>query len=599
MTTTSTVEYRVIVFPERHELQVEVTLSGPVATGFVDLKIPTWVPGDYSFAPLARDLFNMTARCGVTDKPLLVRRNGWQGYVIEGGAGLVRVSYTASAWGDDLSESAGLVDDRFAVVLGARYLFAPEHLGACRVEYQLPKGWDVHHPSGARRMGENVNAWEYPSYEILLDTPVTLGHFDKILHDVHGTPFWFIFIDRGVGFETEVDRFVKSVAGAASSFYDVFGSFPFEDYTFILSLNPNNDWGLEHLTSTMCGLGPDVFVDDDSFKIGVRVCAHELFHAWNVRRCRPSPLGHLETRLEHGAFTEGLWLAEGFTRYYEFLSCARAGVYTASQFFSNIVGYHRHLTAQPAYQRVSATDSSYASYLNHSKYAGRVNNSIDYYDKGMLVAFAIDAVLRTAVPDSSLDTAFKSFYQRFVGFGPGHPGYTTDDVLDFFGVLHPPLVGLIAAAILHPAGLDTPEQLRSIGFEVTLGPALNLGLVFQDQISPEIYGVLDDSPAGAAGLAPGDIITSINNHAFSVAGLTWVGGHAEPVTLGVRRGHRDLSFALAPAPRERIQSIRWIGNEVQHGRIGAWLHQQKTDLTLGEKIDLGFYENFHGVEIVI
>lgn len=147
------------------------------------------------------------------------------------GAGKVQVSYTTSAWGDDLSESAGLVDDHFAVVLGARYLFAPAHLGVCRVDYQLPAGWDIHHPSGARRIGEDVSAWEYPSYEILLDTPVVMGHFEKIQHDVHGTPFWFVFVDRGVGFKAEVERFVTTVASTVSAFHEIFGPFPFEDYT--------------------------------------------------------------------------------------------------------------------------------------------------------------------------------------------------------------------------------------------------------------------------------------------------------------------------------------------------------------------------------
>jgi predicted metalloprotease with PDZ domain len=598
MTASSTVEYRVLVLPQQHELQVEMTLSGPLAKGSVHLQLPTWAPGDYSFAPQARDLFNVLARCMITNKALHVRRDGWQSYVVEEGTGKVQVSYTASAWGDDLSESAGLVDDQFAIVLGARYLFAPAHLGACKVHYRLPAGWRAHHPSGARRLGDET-AWAYPSYEILLDTPVVFGHFEIVERHVHGMPFYYLFVDRGVGFEAESGRFADAVTGTVKSFYRVFGSFPFDDYTFVLSLNPNNDWGLEHLTSTMCGLDPDVFVDEDQFKIGVRVCAHELFHAWNVRRCRPAPLGHLETHLETGAFTEGLWVAEGFTRYYEFLSCARAGVYSASQFFSNLVGYYRHLTAQSAYQRVSAADSSYASYLNHAKYAGRVNNSVDYYDKGMLVAFAIDATLRTAVAGGSLDKAFKAFYQRFAGFGPGHAGYTTDDVLGFFGELHPPLARLIAAAVQHPAGLDTPDQLRTIGFEVTLGPASNLGLVFQDQIRPSIYGVLDDSPAGAAGLAPGDTIGAINNHAFSVAALTWVGGRAEPVTLGVRRGHRDLSFTLTPAPRERLQSIRWNGTAAQSEGIGEWLHQKEIDLASGKEVDLGFYENFHGVEIVV
>ena len=156
MTTSSTVEYRVIVLPARHELQVEITLSGPVAMGSIHLQIPTWVPGDYSFAPQARDLFNVLARCAITNKALPIRRDGWQSYVVVDGAGKVQVSYTASAWGDDLSESAGLIDDHFAVVLGTRYLFAPAHLGACRVDYQLPAGWNIHHPSGAHRIGKEI-----------------------------------------------------------------------------------------------------------------------------------------------------------------------------------------------------------------------------------------------------------------------------------------------------------------------------------------------------------------------------------------------------------------------------------------------------------
>jgi predicted metalloprotease with PDZ domain len=58
---------------------------------------------------------------------------------------------------------------------------------------------------------------------------------------------------------------------------------------------------------------------------GVRLSARELFHAWNVRR-RPAPLERLG--FAHGDLRKGLWVAEGFTRYYEFLSCTRIGDYT-------------------------------------------------------------------------------------------------------------------------------------------------------------------------------------------------------------------------------------------------------------------------------
>lgn len=590
--------YQVSLRPDQHELRVTLTLHGAVAEGAVPLRIPTWVPGDYAFAPQARDLFDVSATCGRSGAPLRVRRDGWQGYVVEGGTGHIQIHYTASAWGDDLSESAGLVSEQQAIVLGARYLFAPAHLGPCRVSYQLPAGWRVHHPSGAVRVGQET-AWDYPSYEILLDTPVALGHFDLITRTVRDTPIYFLFLDQGVGYADQVARFADDVARVTEGFHDLFGSFPFEDYTFVLSLNPNNDWGLEHLTSTMCGLGPDVFVSEDDYKIGVRVCAHELFHAWNVRRCRPAPLGHLEHHLTDGAFTEGLWVAEGFTRYYEFLSCARAGVYTASQFFSNLVGYHQHLTVQPAYQRVSAADSSYASYLNHAKYAGRVNNSIDYYDKGMLIAFDLDTTLRTEVDDGSLDVSFAAFYERFVGYGHDHAGYTTTDVLRFFGELYGPLHAQLADAVERPAGLRTPESLAALGFEVTVEPTPLLGLVFQGDVNPTVYGVLDDSAAGAAGLAPGDVLTGINGFAFSTAALRWVAGRTEPVTLQFQRGHTARAATLTPSPRARITGLRWAGTEAQRARIAAWLGQQTVDLEPGQDIDLSFYENFHGIEVTL
>jgi predicted metalloprotease with PDZ domain len=587
--------YRVAFHPPEHELAVSLTMTGSVAQGEIHLQLPTWVPGDYSFAPQGRDLFNLRARCGETGAELTIRRNGWQGFVVTGGRGHVEVTYTASAWGNDLSESAGLVENSWAIVLGARYLFVPGYTGPCEVHYELPEGWEVHHPSGATRLA-NATAWIYPDYEILLDTPVVFGHFTRLRREVAGVPIWLVFVDQGVGFPSESARFADQVAAAVSNIRDVFGSFPFDDYTFVLSLNPDNDWGLEHLTSSMCGLGPEVFVNEDTFREGVRVCAHEFFHAWNVRRCRPSPLGNVSQKLVEGAFTDGLWIAEGFTRYYEFLSCARAGVYTAGEFFSNVVGYHNHLTMQPAYWRESAADASYASFLNHAKYPGRVNNAIDYYDKGFLVAVGLDTTLRTERPGASLDGCFADFYRTFEGFGCGERGYTTTDVLEFFGKVYEPLRDQITQAALHPGGLQTARHLQALGFEVTVSTPNALGLVFQDAIGPNIYGVLDDSPAGRAGLAPGDAITGINGFAFSVAALSWVAGRSDEVTLSVQRGHRQLEFRMAPAPREQITSLRWAGTGQQLSLLTGWLGQE-IEWVEGHAIDLGFYANFHGIEV--
>ena len=150
------------------------------------------------------------------------------------------------------SIAAGL-GDHAGVLTGARYLFVGDYEGPCQVTYHLPEGWALHHPSGARQV--EAFTWEYPSYLILLDTPVCMGGFDKLTSDVCGTPFHHVFMDGGVGAAVSQQDFVAQVDAAAARYHQMFESFPFEDYTFVYSCNPKAEWGLEHLSSTMVGLG--------------------------------------------------------------------------------------------------------------------------------------------------------------------------------------------------------------------------------------------------------------------------------------------------------------------------------------------------------
>jgi predicted metalloprotease with PDZ domain len=584
--------YRVRAVPARHEIEVEMLLEGPAAEGPLRLEVPTWVPGDYEFQPFGRDLFDVKAADPRTGGELAVTRAGWQAYHVEGAAGAVRVNYTAYCSSTDFGEPCGILDDRYGILLGTRYLFTPAHRGPCRITYEIPEGWGLHHPSGARRDGEW--SWEYPSYEVLLDTPVVMGAFDLLTREVKGTTFYFIFVSRGVGFESQVGRFVDSLARVAVAYHEQFGSFPFADYTFILSLNPTDDWGLEHLTSTMVGLGPDVFIDPEQYATGVRGCAHEMFHAWNVRRLRPAPLDQLD--FYRGSFTEGLWMAEGFTRYYEFLVCTRTGIYTPQEFFSAVVNYYGHLSALPAYMRVSALDSSAASYLNHdSAYPGRVNNSIDYYDKGMLIAFGLDVTLRSGGDGGSLDRAFVTFYEEYVGRGPG---YTTAEVCDFFGRLSEGLGERLSREVSVPGGLALAERLREIGFETEKEKVAYFGLVMQDGEGPAVYGVLDTGPAGQSGIAPEDVVTTVNGYPYSLAALKWVCANEGAVRLGVLRGNQPRTYEFTAGESTRIGRLTWAGTDEQAARIAAWLGQP-FEPSRGQDFPLDFYENFHGVKTVI
>src|SRR5690606_22651977 len=137
---------------------------------------------------------------------------------------------------------------------------------------------------------------------------------------------------------------------------------------------------------------------------------------------------------------------------------------------------------------------------------GRVNNSIDYYDKGMLIAFGLDARLRNAKGNAaygSLDEAFRAFYLKFFGTSdslpPDYVGYTTKDVIAFFAEGQAELGPILEAQVLQPGHLDTTTQFEAIGFVVEWTETNYLGIFFMNDGAPTIYGIGDDSPAGAVG----------------------------------------------------------------------------------------------------
>ena len=261
-----------------------------------------------------------------------------------------------------------------------------------------------------------------------------------------------------------------------------------------------------------------------------------------------------------------------------------------------------HLTQIPAYHRVSAVDSSKATYLNHSpKYPGRVCNCIDYYDKGMLIAFGVDAVLRLNGHDGGLNQAFSAFYHQFVDWPPAkgddNPGYSTQDIIDFFESIQPGLGEQLDMQANYPGNLNTIELLHALGFSVVPDKKYQLGMVFTDS-DTTLYNLLDDMPAGQSGMAPGDVITHIDGYNVTEAGLKWAASHEQTVTIDVLRGHRKLSFTMTPVARPIIASLIWDGNDHQKQLIQTWIGG-RFNPNAGDKFSVAFYENFHGIETVL
>ncbi|MEO7108890.1 MAG: hypothetical protein ABI183_00515, partial [Polyangiaceae bacterium] len=195
--------YRVKVLPAEHALAVEMMIDATAADGTsaneLVLEVPTWVPGAYGFMRYGRDIVDVRAFDAASGSPLAVERHGWNAFRIGAGKRRIKVTYKVfvvdAAWG----ELVGIVGTDQAVLLATRLFHVRNEQGApCRVTYDLPEKWAFHHPSGAVQVEDKT--YEYPSYAVLLDTPVVCGAFEKITRDISGTPFHFIFLERATGF---------------------------------------------------------------------------------------------------------------------------------------------------------------------------------------------------------------------------------------------------------------------------------------------------------------------------------------------------------------------------------------------------------------
>jgi predicted metalloprotease with PDZ domain len=202
---------------------------------------------------------------------------------------------------------------------------------------------------------------------------------------------------------------------------------------------------MEHLQSCRVLLAmnaeniiPDANTNDDYDNM-IWLAAHEHFHVWNIKRLRPEGLGPFDYSRE--VYTPSLWIAEGITTYYSYLSLIRSGVYTTEKFLSELGGKISRIENAPGKRYRSLVELSMLTWLfkgNIPRYeaTNMDETTYSYYYKGMVVAFLLDLKIRQHSKNShSLDDLMRKMWQKYYCTGhseyflPGR-GYTEAEIED-------------------------------------------------------------------------------------------------------------------------------------------------------------------------
>lgn len=310
------------------------------------------------------------------------------------------------------------------------------------------------------------------------------------------------------------------------------------------------------------------------------VAAHEFFHLWNVKRIRPRSLEPVDYTRE--MYTRALWFAEGVTNSYEAYSLVRTGLWSAQQFYTRWAAQFSELDSRPARRWQSVEQSSLDAWLEKYSLYNRPEQSISYYNKGELLGFALDIVIRDATDNrASLDDMLRYLNEEYARRGRF---YNEDEDLRAAAEAAIRKAAPGAQADLREffnryiSGTDEmpyQEWLERAGWELKTGGPRRATFGFSiRRESGDIWTLEDLEPGSAAeraGLREGDAILDMNGQAVPRQPERWLRDRQpeERVTIRVRRQGdvKDYSFALGqsettyqivelPNPSEKQRRIR-------------------------------------------
>ena len=397
--------YRVSMpVPHSHVFEVEAELDYPGPS--VTLALPVWTPGSYLVREFARHLEGLRADDGEGAALPVERLDKHRFRIPTPAARRVRVRYRVYA--NELTVRTAHLDGRHAFFNGANlFLYAEGRLSEpAELEVQPFAGWRV-----TTALEGGPTRFQARDYDELADSPVEVGTHEVESFDALGKRHEVALVGRGF---LDTPRFLDDLRRVVEQLGGLMGGLPYDRYVFIVHLADKRRGGLEHERSTTLQVARTGFFPRETYEETVALAAHELFHAWNVKRLRPAALVPYDYAREQ--YTRLLWWFEGATSYYDRLALVRAGVGDPRRYLKHIGEEWTALVRQPGTAKMSLEEASLTAWVKYYRPDENTGNSaVSYYQKGELVALALDLALRAR--GSSLDDLLRTLYRRHVPGG--------------------------------------------------------------------------------------------------------------------------------------------------------------------------------------
>ncbi len=566
-------------FPAPHTHYVEVEAVYPTGERpQIELFMAVWTPGSYLIREYQRHVEHLVARTdgGGVLEVRKSRKNRW--VVQTGGARTATVTYRV--YGREMTVRNNWIEAGFAMLNGAPTFISLVGGTALphEVTIELAPGWKS--AATALLPGSDPHTFRAEDFDTLVDSPIVIGNPVSRQFEVGGRSHHLVLegdpqffdIDRAAG---DVQKIVDAGGKVMG------GRFDYPHY-YMLNIVNDRSGGLEHKNSFLTMSSRFTTRDPRLYDSWLSLVAHEYFHNWNIKRLRPIELGPFFD-YENEVLTKALWIGEGFTDYYAGLLVRRAGLWTIEQYLDELSDQIEAVQNTPG-RLVTAVDmASFDTWIKQYRPdENTANTTIDYYPKGAVIAFLLDARIRRASNGGkSLDEAMQLAYERY----SGAKGYTIDQFYQTMSdTAGTNLRVFFATAAESTEELNYKEALDWFGLRFRpldartarawLGATTRL-----DGGRLLVSAVRRDTPAHAAGVNVDDEILAIDEVRVRPDGLAGRLAQYQPgqrVSLLVGRRDRltrlEVTLGTEPGRPWRLE-VDPHASDAQKYRLISWIGQ--------------------------
>ncbi len=406
----ATIKYRISLgHPEKHLFHVTMTV--PVETADVLVAMPAWNAlyeiRDFSYRllpSLALSSDDGATTLDAPQEPEELDKDTWRlcpCASLQKRPHAITLTY-AIEWNDPGPFDSQLNGHHAFLNLAEVLMYVPDRRAEdVEVQFEnIPVGWNLIAELAA---GSQPNSFAASSYDELVDAPVEASSFDEFEFENDGARFR-VAVDSQNYNRSRLGDYLQRITGYELK---LMGGPPFKEYTFIFHIGAHGEvssGGMEHENSAAISANSPADL--------LELCAHEFFHAWNVKRIRPQTLEPVDYSKEQ--YTRALWFAEGVTSTYAAYTLERTRLWSREEFYDDLAVQITELESRPAHKWQSAEDSSLDAWLEKYDAYNFPDRSISYYNKGQILGVMLDLAIRNATDNrKSLDDVIRRMNEEY------------------------------------------------------------------------------------------------------------------------------------------------------------------------------------------